>query len=153
MSVKSLAIFFLLVFISRYRRTTTRERLCLQTAVFQNGVSRVRANQSEAVEAPTPLWAGANTTLHSQDQTLRFFFLGWFTVAFMSLQLYLVVHQTTRHPNWWDFLAGNPPDVSYVHIFRMLVYLRKAGSYDVVVEGKPTYEHIFISTILKGHSL
>lgn len=45
------------------------KRLCLQTAVFQNGVGRVGANQRRPVEAPTPPWAGADAAPHSQQMT------------------------------------------------------------------------------------
>lgn len=40
-------------------RKTTRKGYVFEQLLFQNGVSRGRANQSAPAEAPTPLWAGA----------------------------------------------------------------------------------------------
>lgn len=58
------------VFSVRVSSENNEKRLCLQTAVFQNGVSREGANQSAPAEAPTPLWAGAmNATLHPEHHT------------------------------------------------------------------------------------
>lgn len=58
------------VFSVRVPSENNEKRLCLQTAVFQNGVSREGANQSAPAEAPTPLWAGAmDATLHPEHHT------------------------------------------------------------------------------------
>lgn len=40
-------------------RKTTRKGYVFKQLLFQNGVSRGRANQRAPAEAPTPLWAGA----------------------------------------------------------------------------------------------
>lgn len=101
-------------FLSRDTAGQQREKGC----VFKQLFSKMELAEWEPIRERLwrlPLLCGLEPTPHCTPRIRHlgffffFFFLGWFTVAFMSLQLYLVVHQTTRHPNWWDFLAGNPP--------------------------------------------
>lgn len=66
------------------------ERLCLQTAVFQNGVSRDGANQSGPEEAPTPLWAG--DTLHPQHHTHTHTLSLFLTHTHAAGILFLMIH-------------------------------------------------------------
>ena len=100
-------------FLSRDTAGQQREKGC----VFKQLFSKMELAEWEPIRERLwrlPLLCGLEPTPHCTPRIRHLgvffvFFLGWFTVAFMSLQLYLVVHQTTRHPYWWDFLAGNPP--------------------------------------------
>lgn len=61
-------------------------------------------------------------TLHSEDQTLThyasflfiYFIKGWFIVAFMWRQLYLVAHQNQQDTPTDEVSCREPPHVSYV---------------------------------------
>lgn len=103
----------LLPFSPGYRSTTTRKGYVFKQLLFQNGVSRCRANQSEPAEAPTPPWAGAKH--HCARNITSFQFTGIFHNSYGdSLELFchdtfIYKPKTNKQKNHW--IGWNLPDV------------------------------------------
>lgn len=105
---------------SGYHLQTTGKRLCLQTAVLQNGVSCARANHRPSVEAPTPPWAGADAALcalptSSASVERRHNFSSFISVTV----LWGMIHCSVSWTSVWE-ITRKPPDV-YLWLFDTLL--------------------------------